>query len=89
MSPDVGLTRSIGVELSSIGPKEFDMKYNPYDEDLTENRRTGRPPLPADAKYREQRQRGAMFENLDEDDDAYHRITPQKSQKNVSRDGLK
>ena len=42
------------------------MKYNPYDDEVTAERRTGRPPLPADAKYREQEQGGEMFEDTDD-----------------------
>ena len=56
------------------------MKYNPYDDEAIGDRRTGRPPLPADAKYRQQRQRGKLFENLDGDEDAYYPITPQNPQ---------
>lgn len=40
------------------------MKYNPYDDEVTGDRRTGRPPLQAATKYRQQQQRGKMFEDL-------------------------
>ena len=84
MSTDIASNKSIlSDEISTITQKEFDMKYNPYDDETIENRRTGRPPLPADAKYREQRQRGVMFETLDEDDDAYYQIAPQKFQHRI------
>ena len=43
------------------------MKYNPFDDEMTGQRRTGRPPLPADTKYREQEQAAEMLEDLDDD----------------------
>ena len=63
--------------------KEYVMKYNPYDDEMIGHRRTGRPPLPADSKYREQRQRGEMFESLEEDDDINHHVPQQKNQHRI------
>ena len=42
------------------------MKHNRYDDDGPGERRTGRPPLPADAIYRQQQQRDEMFDALDD-----------------------
>ncbi len=56
------------------------MKNKLYDHEKIGDRRASRPPLPADSKYREQQKRGEIFEDLvDDDEDAYHPITPQKS----------
>ena len=44
------------------------MKYNPYDDEVTGERRAGRPPLSADTKYREQEQGGEMLEDLSDDE---------------------
>ena len=59
------------------------MKYNPYENEEIGNRRTGRPPLPADSKYRLEQQHGYIPEGLDDDEDAYHPITPPPKKKNL------
>lgn len=44
------------------------MKYNPDDNEYVGDRRSGRPPLPADTKHREQEQRRELPVDLDDDE---------------------
>ena len=44
------------------------MKYNPYNDEVLRQRRSGRPQLPADAKYRQQEQLGEISEDLEDDE---------------------
>lgn len=55
------------------------MKNNLIDDDLTQDQLRRRPPLPADAKYRQQQQWGEIFENLD-DEKSYYPGAPARVQ---------